>query len=77
MTLSRTLVDNALNPAWRDGVVHFITSQSWDHSLPKNKVSQIVNDVTYNKLNSLRVLDPDSGAYFNEVCRCLFCLTLE
>ncbi|KFY78340.1 hypothetical protein V499_02483 [Pseudogymnoascus sp. VKM F-103] len=61
-----TLVDNALNPAWRDGVVHFITSQSWDHSLRKDQVSQIVNDVTYNKLNALRGLDPDSGAYLNE-----------
>ncbi|KAH8586194.1 hypothetical protein B0O99DRAFT_529182 [Bisporella sp. PMI_857] len=66
MTLSKTPVDNALNPAWRDGVVHFITSQSWDHSLPKDQVSQIVNDVTYNKLNALRGLDPDSGAYLNE-----------
>ncbi|KAH8600163.1 hypothetical protein B0O99DRAFT_649509 [Bisporella sp. PMI_857] len=67
MTLSKTPVDNALNPAWRDGVVHFITSQAWDHSLPKDQVSQIVNDVTYNKLNALRGLDPDSGAYLNEV----------
>lgn len=67
MTLSKTPVNNALNPAWRDSVVHFITSQSWDHSLPEPRVSQFINDMTYNKLNALRELDPDSGAYLNEV----------
>lgn len=70
MTISHDPVDNALNPAWRKSVVHLITSTSWPDSLPQEDVSQIVNDVTYNKLNALRMLEPNTGAYLNEV-RCL------
>lgn len=70
MTIGHEPVDNALNPTWRKTVVHLITSTSWPDSLPQGNVSQIVNDVTYNKLNALRRLDPDAGAYLNEV-RCL------
>lgn len=70
MTISHDSVDNALNPAWRKSVVHLITSTSWPDSLPRENVSQIVNDVTYNKLNALRMLEPNTGAYLNEV-RCL------
>lgn len=71
MTISHEPVDNALNPAWRKSVVHLITSTSWPDSLPQANVSQIVNDVTYNKLNALRRLEPNTGAYLNEV-RCLY-----
>ncbi|GJD03912.1 FAD binding domain protein [Colletotrichum higginsianum] len=66
MTIGHEPVDNALNPAWRDSVVHLITQQSWDGSLPAANVSRIVNDMTYNKLNALRRLDPGSGTYLNE-----------
>lgn len=67
LTISHEPVDNALNPAWRRATVHLITSTSWPDSLPEENVTQIVNDVTYNKLNELRMLDSDSGAYLNEV----------
>ncbi|KAF9870656.1 FAD binding domain protein [Colletotrichum karsti] len=66
MTISHEPVDNALNPAWRDSVAHLIVSQSWADSLPKANVSQIVNDMTYNKLNVLRGMDPTTGTYLNE-----------
>lgn len=74
MTIGHEPVDNALNPAWRKSVVHLITSTSWPDSLPQANVSQIVNDVTYNKLNALRGLEPNTGAYLNEV-RCLLPFT--
>lgn len=67
MTISHDPVDNALNPAWRKSVVHLITSTSWPDSLPQANVSEIINDVTYNKLNALRMLEPNTGAYLNEV----------
>ncbi|KAM3537105.1 hypothetical protein ARSEF1564_009972 [Beauveria bassiana] len=67
MTISKTAVDNALNPAWRGTAVHFITSRSWGQSLPKRQALQIVNDMTYSKLNALKELDPGSGAYLNEL----------
>ncbi|KAL7626496.1 hypothetical protein AAE478_003268 [Parahypoxylon ruwenzoriense] len=66
MTIGRKSVDNALNPAWRDTAVHLISSRSWDDSLNASTANEIVDDMTYNKLNALRKLDPDSGAYFNE-----------
>lgn len=72
LTASKTPVDNALNPAWRDTVVHLIASRSWDASLPPAQVSELVNDMTYNKLNALRMLDPASGAYLNEACQTSF-----
>lgn len=67
LTISHEPVGNALNPAWRRAAVHLITSTSWPDSLPQENVTQIVNDVTYNKLDELRMLDPNSGAYLNEV----------
>ncbi|KAE8331920.1 hypothetical protein BDV39DRAFT_167817 [Aspergillus sergii] len=66
MTGSRMPVDNALNPAWRDSVVHIITSQSWDESLPPAVAGQVVHNMTYQKGYALRQLAPDTGAYFNE-----------
>ncbi|KAH6689418.1 FAD binding domain protein, partial [Plectosphaerella plurivora] len=33
MTLGSVAVDNALNPVWRDAVVHLTTSVSWDDTL--------------------------------------------
>ncbi|KAH8742475.1 hypothetical protein F5883DRAFT_596362 [Diaporthe sp. PMI_573] len=69
LTISHEPVGNALNPAWRRAAVHLITSTSWPDSLPQENVTQIVNDVTYNKLDELRMLDPNSGAYLNEANR--------
>nr|XP_036580173.1 uncharacterized protein CTRU02_09818 [Colletotrichum truncatum]KAF6788005.1 hypothetical protein CTRU02_09818 [Colletotrichum truncatum] len=66
MTISHEPIDNSLNPAWRDSVVHLIVSQSWKDSLPQSKVSEAVNNMTYKKLNALQRLDPSSGTYLNE-----------
>ncbi|KAH9204370.1 hypothetical protein DL95DRAFT_496590 [Leptodontidium sp. 2 PMI_412] len=66
MTISKKPVDNALNPAWRDAAIHLITTKTWDDSLAKAQVKQILDDMTYSKLNALRELDPGSGAYLNE-----------
>ncbi|OTB06265.1 hypothetical protein M426DRAFT_72332 [Hypoxylon sp. CI-4A] len=66
MTISHDPVDNSLNPAWRDAIVHLITEQSWDGSLPFSDVTRVVNEMTYGKLNALRRLAPESGAYLNE-----------
>ncbi|KAF2964044.1 hypothetical protein GQX73_g9539 [Xylaria multiplex] len=66
MTISSTPVDNALNPAWRDAAVHLIVEQHWDDSTPTSRVNAMVDDMTYNKLNALRELDPGTGAYLNE-----------
>jgi hypothetical protein len=66
-TISKKAVNNSLNPAWRDTVVHLVFSQAWQHSTPALRARTIVNDITYKGLNVLRQLDPESGAYLNEV----------
>ncbi|OHW96854.1 FAD binding domain-containing protein [Colletotrichum incanum] len=50
----------------RDSVVHLITQQTWDPAIPSVNVTEVVSDMTYNKLNALRRLDPNSGTYLNE-----------
>lgn len=68
MTGSAESVENALNPAWRDSIVHIITSQSWNNSLPEDTASDTIQEMTYEKGYALRQLAPDTGAYYNEVC---------
>jgi hypothetical protein len=67
LTISPKPVDNALNPAWRNTIVHFITSRLLDDSYPQEQINRCVADMTYDKLSALRELDPGSGAYLNEV----------
>lgn len=58
--------DNALNPAWRNAVVHFLVQESWPADTPKSDAEEIMNamgDVAFN----LRQIAPDSGNYINEV----------
>ncbi|KAK1138616.1 hypothetical protein N8T08_002146 [Aspergillus melleus] len=66
MTVGKTPVDSALNPAWRDTVVHLITGQHWDDTLSEDIANETVYDMTYDKGYALRQLAPDSGAYINE-----------
>ncbi|KAI1370139.1 hypothetical protein F4677DRAFT_465998 [Hypoxylon crocopeplum] len=70
LTISTKHVNNALNPASRETAVHLISSRSWDDSLEASTVNEIVEDMTYSKLNTLRLLDPGSGAYLNEANTC-------
>jgi hypothetical protein len=56
-----------LNPAWRDAVTHLVVVEGWTDGSPLNVIKGIYNDITFNKTRALRQLDPDSGAYFNEV----------
>ena len=67
MTGSSTPVDNALNTAWRDSVVHLIVQQSWNESLPSALAEQTIYNMTYGRGYALRQLAPDTGCYFNEV----------
>lgn len=59
-------VDNSLNPAWRDAVIHLIIKEGWSDGLSPDKVKAVNLDMVYNKGYALRQLAPDSGAYFNE-----------
>jgi hypothetical protein len=60
-------LDIGLNHAWRDAQVHFIVASGWPDGIPQDQIQDFHIDITYNKTRALRELDPDSGAYFNEV----------
>ncbi|KAK2729117.1 FAD binding domain protein, partial [Colletotrichum kahawae] len=66
MIASSVLVDNALNPAWRDAIVHFLVTRSWDDSIAYPQVAYAVDDATDRAGGALRSLAPESGAYINE-----------
>ncbi|KAF2137409.1 uncharacterized protein K452DRAFT_353552 [Aplosporella prunicola CBS 121167] len=66
MIASSTPEDNALNPAWRDAVVHLISSVSWDDATPADVAAAAQRDMTDVRGGALRKLAPESGAYVNE-----------
>lgn len=65
-TALSVMVDNALNPAWRDTTVHFLVKESWPEYAPANIVKE-GKDAMEQSAYELRELAPDSGAYINEV----------
>jgi hypothetical protein len=67
MTISRKPVDSALNPAWRDAVVHLISSVQWNDLLLESDAERAIAGVTNITGYSMRQLAPDSGVYYNEV----------
>ncbi|KAL0942983.1 FAD-linked oxidoreductase-like protein 18 [Colletotrichum truncatum] len=66
MIASKVPVDNALNPAWRDAVVHFYVTRGWDDSASYPEVTHVFDDMTNRVGDALRSLAPESGAYINE-----------
>ncbi|KAJ5326779.1 hypothetical protein MYU51_001695 [Penicillium brevicompactum] len=66
MTIGKTPMDNALNPVWRETVVHLISEQEWNDTLPDEVAEEVINEMTYGKGYALRQLAPDSGSYINE-----------
>jgi hypothetical protein len=65
-TGSSVAVDNALNPAWRDSIIHFIANENY----PTDVSSEVANTITADMSETaykLRQFAPDSGAYINEV----------
>ncbi|CAG8367015.1 unnamed protein product [Penicillium salamii] len=66
MTIGKTPVENALNPVWRDTVVHLISEQRWNDTLPNDIAEKTIDSMVWDKGYALRQLAPDSGAYINE-----------
>lgn len=69
MTGSSVPVHNALNPAWRETVLHFIHTRNWKDSVAQSVVDSAIHNATYIAGEKLRKLAPNTGAYINEV-RC-------
>jgi hypothetical protein len=53
-------------PAWRDTLSHFIVVEPYKDGIAKPLVDKVYTDITENKIQPLRELSPETGAYFNE-----------
>ncbi|KAH8880480.1 FAD-binding domain-containing protein [Thozetella sp. PMI_491] len=58
--------DVAMNPAWRDAVVHLIVTEGFPDWFSFEMAKPTIDRMTYGRVQQLRILAPDSGAYFNE-----------
>jgi hypothetical protein len=65
-TGSSVAVDNALNPAWRDSIIHFIANEAYPTDVSSEIADAVTSDMSETAYK-LRQLAPDSGAYINEV----------
>lgn len=57
---------NAANPAFRNTLMHAITSTSWDSDATNAEILDTMDDFTNNVLGTWRATCPDSGAYMSE-----------
>ena len=60
-------LDIGMNPAWRDAVVDLILWEPVEVNAPTDVVEANARRMTYTKMQALREIAPESGAYFNEV----------
>ncbi|KAL6884721.1 hypothetical protein GGI43DRAFT_432980 [Trichoderma evansii] len=56
---------DAVNPAWRNALVHAVTSQQWS-PLDEIERSAVEHNINNFQVEAFRKLAPDSGAYLNE-----------
>lgn len=59
-------LDIAMNPGWRDAVMHMIVVEGWADGSPQAEIEAIYNNITNDKTRALERLSPELGAYFNE-----------
>jgi hypothetical protein len=62
-------LDIGLNPAWRDCVVDLIPFEPVEELASKEVTEANSKRMTFVKMQALRDIAPESGAYFNEVSR--------
>lgn len=66
MVGSSVPVDNSLNPARRETIVHFIHTRSWKDGVPRSVVDSAFHNTPYITGEKLRQLAPSIGAYISE-----------
>lgn len=58
--------DNAVNPAWRNAVMHAISSTRWAEDATVDEIKSARHDLTYKHMQRWRDASPGSGAYLSE-----------
>lgn len=56
----------SMTPAWRNTLVHFIVVEGWPDGIAQPLIDSVYRDITEKKVQPLRNLSPETGAYFNE-----------
>lgn len=60
---------SGVHPAWRDTYVHNIVARGWAPGSDAAAIAAVRNDITFSKVQAMKTLAPDTGAYMNEVSR--------
>lgn len=58
---------SGVNPAWRKTYVHNIVARGWAPGSDAATIAAVHKDITYTKVQAMKTLAPDTGAYMNEV----------
>ncbi|OHE96406.1 FAD binding domain-containing protein [Colletotrichum orchidophilum] len=58
--------DNAVNPAWREAVMHCITAALWDPTANETVIKAASDKLTFDWLQRWRDVSPGAGAYMSE-----------
>ncbi|KAL7625354.1 hypothetical protein AAE478_004570 [Parahypoxylon ruwenzoriense] len=58
--------DNAVNPAWRNTVMHAIVASLWNASSPEADVEAASNRLTFDWMERWRDVSPGAGSYMSE-----------
>ncbi|TEA22392.1 FAD-linked oxidoreductase ZEB1 [Colletotrichum sidae] len=58
--------DNAVNPAWREAVMHCITAAMWDPTAEESVIKAASDKMTFDWLQRWRDVSPGAGAYMSE-----------
>jgi FAD/FMN-containing dehydrogenase len=61
--------DNAVNPAWRNAVIHAITARRWNLPSTTAQILAARNSFTNGIMKRWRDITPGSGSYLNEADR--------
>ncbi|KAF2731697.1 FAD binding domain protein [Polyplosphaeria fusca] len=63
---NNTSADISATPAWRDAILHMGVSVPFSDALSFTEAQPYLDEMTYKRVEALKTLAPDSGAYLNE-----------
>ncbi|KAL2760206.1 hypothetical protein ACRALDRAFT_1038748 [Sodiomyces alcalophilus JCM 7366] len=58
--------DTAVNPAWRETVMHCIAAAMWDPAAPESAIKAASDKLTFDWMQRWRDVSPGAGAYMSE-----------
>ena len=59
--------NSGVNPAWRQMYVHNVVARGWLPGSNDSTIQNVYDDITNVKVEALKTLAPNTGAYMNEV----------